>query len=133
MTTKEPLYSVPVSFRRMENLHIFFWLFKDISWCMIWKPLGIAMIFPTLIIAIIIAIRTRHIVSELCHNLAIIVWIAANSYWMIAEFLHFDENIVTGDITYKHLAVIPFAIGIVVLLYYYLWWKPGNKDAIETM
>ena len=52
---------------------------------------------------------------------------------MIAEFLHFDENIVTGDITYKHLAVIPFAIGIVVLLYYYLWWKPGNKDAIETM
>jgi hypothetical protein len=133
MPQQESLYSIPVSFRRMENLHIFFWLFKDISWCMVWKPLGVAMIFPTLIIAIVIAIRTRHIVSELCHNIAIVLWITANSYWMIAEFLHFDENIITGDITYKHLAVIPFGIGIVVMLYYYLWWKPRNKDVIETM
>ena len=133
MPQNEPLYSIPVSFRRMENLHIFFWLFKDISWCLVWKPLGIAMIFPTLIIAIIIAIRTRHIVSELCHNVAIVLWITANSYWMIAEFLHFDENIITYEITYKHLAVVPFAIGILVMLYYYLWWKPRNKDVVETM
>lgn len=40
-------YSIPVAYRKMENLHIVFWLFKDIAWCMIWKPLGIAMIFPT--------------------------------------------------------------------------------------
>ncbi len=133
MAQNEPLYSIPVSFRRMENLHIFFWLFKDISWCMLWKPLGIAMIFPTLIIAIVISIRTRHIVSELCHNIAIVLWIFANSYWMIAEFLHFDENIVTSEVTYKHLAVIPFAIGIVIMLYYYLWWKPRNKNVMETM
>jgi hypothetical protein len=133
MPQQEQQYSIPVSFRRMENLHIFFWLFKDISWCMVWKPLGIAMIFPTLIIAIIISIRTKHLVSELCHNIAIVLWITANSYWMIAEFLHFDENVVTGDITYKHLAVIPFAIGIIVMLYYYLWWKPRNKDVVETM
>jgi hypothetical protein len=133
MPQQESLYSIPVSFRRMENLHIFFWLCKDISWCMVWKPLGIAMIFPTLIIAIIIAIRTRHLVSELCHNVAIVLWITANSYWMIAEFLHFDENIITGNITYKHLAVVPFAIGIIVMLYYYLWWNPRNKDVVETM
>lgn len=133
MPQQESMYSIPVSFRRMENLHIFFWLFKDISWCMLWKPLGIAMIFPTLIIAIVISIRTRHIISELCHNIAIVLWIAANSYWMIAEFLHFDENIIIGDITCKHLAVIPFAIGIIIMLYYYLWWKPRNKDVIETM
>lgn len=133
MPQQESMYSIPVSFRRMENLHIFFWLFKDISWCMLWKPLGIAMIFPTLIIAIVISIRTRHIISELCHNIAIVLWIAANSYWMIAEFLHFDENIIIGYITCKHLAVIPFAIGIIIMLYYYLWWKPRNKDVIETM
>ena len=133
MPQQESQYSIPVSFRRMENLHIFFWLFKDISWCMLWKPLGVAMIFPTLIIAIIISIRTRNIVSELCHNIAIVLWITPNSYWMIAEFLYFDEDIITGNITYKHLAVIPFAIGIVVMLYYYVWWKPRNKDVIETM
>jgi hypothetical protein len=133
MPQNETLYSIPVSFRRMENLHIFFWLFKDISWCMVWKPLGIIMIFPTLIIAVIIAIRTRHMVSELCHNAAIVLWITANSYWMIAEFLHFDEDIITSNITYKHLAVIPFAIGIIIMLYYYLWWKPRNKEIVESM
>jgi len=133
MPQNEPQYSIPVSFRKMENLHIFFWLLKDISWCMVWKPLGVAMIFPTLIIAIVIAIRTRHIVSELCHNIAVVLWITANSYWMIAEFLAFDENIVTADVTYKHLAVIPFALGIIIMLYYYLWWRPKNKDVIEQM
>lgn len=114
-------------------MHIVFWLFKDISWCLIWKPLGIAMIFPTLIIAIVITIRTRAMVSELCHNLAIVFWITANAYWMISEFLHFDALIVSGSIAYKHVAVIPFAMGIVVLLYYYLYWKPRHKNAIETL
>ena len=117
----------------MENLHIVFWLFKDISWCMIWRPLGIAMIFPTLIIAIVIAWRTRQYMSELCHNLAITVWIAANSYWMISEFFHFDALIVIGSITYKHLAVIPFVLGILILAFYYLYWKPNNKTEHETM
>jgi prepilin signal peptidase PulO-like enzyme (type II secretory pathway) len=127
------LYSIPISYRKMENLHIVFWLLKDISWCLIWRPLGIIMIFPTLIISIIIAWRTRQFMSELCHNLAITVWITANSYWMISEFLHFESVIVTGSITYKHLAVIPFVMGVLILAYYYLYYKPNHKDAMETM
>ena len=126
-------YSIPIRYRKMENLHIVFWLFKDISWCMIWRPLGIAMIFPTLIIAIIIAFRTRQIVSEVCHNVAIVFWISANAYWMISEFFHFDAMTFYGDITYKYLAIIPFTVGILTLAYYYLLWKPTHKDVIETM
>lgn len=126
-------YSIPLRYRRMENLHIVFWLFKDISWCMIWKPLGIAMVFPTLIIAIIITIRTRKFTSEICHNLAIVFWITANSYWMISEFFEFDELPVYGDITYKYVAIIPFAIGILLLAYYYLLWRPTHKQAAKTM
>lgn len=126
-------YMIPLRYRKMENLHIVFWLFKDISWCMIWKPLGIAMIFPTLIIAIVITLRTRQLMSEVCHNLAIVVWITANSYWMISEFLHFDTNPLFGEYTLKHLAIIPFVMGIAVLGYYYLWWRPKHRDAVETM
>ena len=125
-------YVIPLRYRKMENLHIVFWLFKDISWCMIWKPLGIAMIFPTLIIAIVIMLRTRQYMSEVCHNLAIVVWISANSYWMISEFLHFDTNPLFGEYTYKHLAIIPFMVGIIILGYYYLWWQPRNKDAADS-
>ena len=129
----EQTYNIPIRYRKMENLHIVFWLFKDISWCMIWRPLGIAMIFPTLIIAIVIAWRTRQYMSERCHNIAITVWIVANSYWMISEFFHFDTIVVYGNITYKYLAIIPFSIGILLLAYYYLVWKPMHKNIVETM
>ena len=126
-------YSIPLKYRRMENLHIVFWLFKDIGWCLVWKPLVIVMIFPTLIISIIIAYRTKEMVSELCHNLAITFWISANSYWMISEFMKFDALPVYGGITYKHLALIPFFMGVFCLVYYYAIWQPRHPNEIETM
>jgi len=126
-------YTIPLSYRKMENMHIVFWLLKDISWCMIWRPLGIAMIFPTLIVSIVIAYRTRDLVSELCHNVAISFWITANAYWMVSEFFHFDADTVWEAITYKHLAIIPFGIGLLLLMYYYIWWKPRHRAEEETM
>src|SRR6478672_10113376 len=85
-------FTIPLRYRRMENLHILFWLLKDISWCMVWRPLGLAMIFPTMIFAVIITIRTRHFISEFYHNLAVVCWITANSYWMVSEFFVFDSD-----------------------------------------
>jgi hypothetical protein len=133
MSTQKPQYQIPIKYRKMENLHIVFWLFKDVAWCMIWRPLGIAMIFPTLLIAIIIAWRTRQLMSELCHNLAITVWIMANSYWMMSEFAGFDTKHLYGDFTYKHLAIIPFSLGLLCLGFYYFIWKPSHKEELETM
>jgi hypothetical protein len=120
-------YIIPLRYRKMENLHIVFWLFKDVAWCLGFAVVGITMIFPTLIIALVISWRTRHIVAELCHNLAITVWISANSYWMVSEFLGFDDKILFGDYTYKHLALLPFVTGILILAFYYLIWKPRHK------
>ena len=118
--SKEPLYEIPSRYRKMENMHIVFWLVKDVSWCMIWKVLGIAMIVPTLTIAILIAWRTREIKAELAHNLAVIFWISANAYWMISEFLRFDTMPVWRQFEGKHLALIPFTIGVLILANYYL-------------
>ncbi|MDB5201761.1 MAG: hypothetical protein JWQ27_1170 [Ferruginibacter sp.] len=130
---EEQLYRIPIKYRRMENLHIVFWLFKDIAWCMVWEPLGLAMILPTLIIAIVIAWRTRQYMSELCHNLAVVCWIFANSYWMVSEFFVFDSYPVWGDYSFKDLSIIPFAAGILILAFYYIWYKPRHKEAVETM
>lgn len=121
-------YTIPLAYRRMENLHIVFWLFKDVAWCMGFALLGTTMIVPTLLISIVIAYRTRKYVSELCHNLAITLWIGANSFWMISEFFQFDHLVVWGAVEYKHLALVPFTAGILVLAYYYLYWKPRNKN-----
>jgi hypothetical protein len=129
----EPLYQIPARYRKMENMHIIFWLFKDISWCMIWKVLGIAMIVPTLLISIVIAWRTRSMKSELAHNLAVSLWITANSLWMITEFFGFDETPVWRSFEGRHLALIPFIIGVLILLYYYLFQRKEEKVQVATL
>ena len=134
----DSLYSIPVRYRKMENMHIVFWLLKDISWCMIWKTLGIAMIIPTLTIAIVIAWRTRDIKAELAHNLAVAFWISANSLWMISEFFAFDQMVVWKEFTGKHLALVPFITGAMILLYYYVVQRPRelkgkSESAVSTM
>ena len=60
----KPIYSIPLRYRKMENLHIVFWLFKDLAWCMIWKPLGITMIFPTLLVSILIKWRVCQVIRK---------------------------------------------------------------------
>jgi hypothetical protein len=119
----QELYTVPAKFRSLENLHILFWLVKDMSWCIGIKPLGIAMIFPTLIVAIYITWKNREYMSELTHNLAIALWIMANSMWMTFEFTNTDAYL-------KKYCLIPFSLGLVILLYYYLIYVPMKKTSV---
>jgi hypothetical protein len=111
---------VPAKFRSLENLHILFWLLKDISWCILFRPLGIAMIFPTLLVAIYITWKNRFVFSELTHNLAITFWIMANSMWMIFEFAD-------RDLELKKYCLVPFGIGLAILLYYYMVYAPLQR------
>ena len=97
--------------RQFENFHITLWLLKDMSWLMGWKSLGIFMIIPTLVFAIFIAWKAKRSTSDLFHNLAVVFWIIANSFWMVTEFLHKDEL--------RIFAIIPFAIGLALVTSYY--------------
>ena len=119
------VYAVPAKFRSMENMHILFWLIKDICWCLSFRPLGIAMIFPTLFIAVWIMWKNRSIASELFHNISIVLWITANSMWMVAEFMEVDEQV-------KPYCLIPFSLGILLLLFYYLIYSPAKRRKIES-
>lgn len=130
---KESAYSIPARYRRMENLHIVFWLFKDISWCMGWRELGVVMVVPTLAVAIYISYRTRKIKSELAHNLAVTFWISANSYWMISEFFGFDEMPVWNGFEGKHIAMIPFLIGVFILGWYYIFYRQKEKTDAKVV
>jgi len=115
----EAVYTIPLSHRRTENLHIVFWLMKDISWCMLWRALGIFMIAPTLGAAIFITWRARRHRTDFAHNLAVVFWITANAWWMIAEFFEFDETILWHGISGRQFAMIPFVCGALVLVVYY--------------
>ena len=123
---EKDVYAIPARYRRIENLHILFWLIKDTCWCLNFKWLGIAMVFPTLLVAILICWRTRRIVAEFTHNLAVIFWISANSLWMITEFFNWgDES--------RYYALIPFGLGLIVLVYYYAIYTPMNYRKLKTV
>jgi hypothetical protein len=128
---KEKIYYIPARFRKIENLHILFWLMKDVCWAMNFKELGMLMIVQTMTVAIIILFQTRHILSEFIHNLAVVFWIVANCTWMIGEFWGIDENLI-GNIGLRQLAIVPFGLGLVVLLYYYIF-LAHKKEFQEKM
>jgi hypothetical protein len=100
------------SIRNFENFHILLWLLKDLCWVILWKPLGIFMIVPTLIFAIYITYLNRKDKAELAHNLAVCFWICANSVWMIGEFYYDDST--------RPYAIIFFLAGLAMMLLYYV-------------
>jgi hypothetical protein len=112
--------AIPDKIRKIENLHILFWLGKDLCWCMVWKPLGMIMIVPTLSLCLFTTWKMRNDLTELYHNIAVLLWIIANSYWMSSEFFGFDEKLLVSTISGKDLAIIPFGLGILILVYFYL-------------
>ena len=118
------LYSIPEKYRKMENLHILFWLVKDTCWCLNYKWLGIVMVFPTLLVAFLICWRTRHLISEFTHNLAIIFWISANSLWMISEFFEWGDE-------FRYWSLIPFGCGLLPLIFYYGYYLPFREKRLS--
>jgi hypothetical protein len=107
--------------RRYENLHIAFWLVKDACWCLLFKPLGIMMIVPTLYVALDILWRTRKVQADFYHNLAISLWITANGIWMTGEFFFHDSL--------RPYAMIFFGMGLTVLAWYYLFLNKRITEA----
>jgi hypothetical protein len=114
----EKVYYIPARFRRVENMHILFWLIKDACWALNLKYMALFMIIPTMAVAILITWQTRYIISEFLHNLAVILWITANCTWMIGEFYGWDENLI-GPYGLRQFSLIPFILGLLVLFYYY--------------
>ena len=96
---------------RFDNVHVLLWLIKDTCWMLEWRVLGTAMVVPTIVVALILAIKSRaeHVFWI---NLAICFWITANSYWMLCEFAGHEEL--------KNFAGIPFALGFLAVSVFYL-------------
>ena len=85
---------------------------------MVLRPVGVFMIAPTLGIAIYIMWRSRRHRAELFHNLAVVIWISANSLWMIGEFYGLELR------PYAVMLFIAGAIAACRLLYILLSQRP---------
>src|SRR5437867_7094469 len=98
-------------YRHYENFHIVLWLMKDLFWCTLSKTMGVVMITPTILAAIYITWLNRQDKAERLHNLAVVMWISANSIWMIGEFYYEDS--------FRNYALIFFIAGLFFAGYYY--------------
>jgi len=47
-TVDQDVYAIPRKFRFAENMHIVFWLVKDMSWALKLQALGVTMFVTTL-------------------------------------------------------------------------------------
>jgi hypothetical protein len=72
--------------RKTENLHVVFWLFKDMCWMMEYKTAGALLILPTLAMAFYVLYLSKNKLDLIIVNVAIIFWICANSAWMLSDF-----------------------------------------------
>lgn len=118
--TKEKVEVKTKSYRWLENIHIVLWLIKDTCWALVWKPGAIAMILPTVSVAIYLLYRSKRNKTELYHNAAVCMWIIANSTWMLGEFMNKEL---------RPVAVVLFGIGLGILaIYYSIYFK---KDRIS--
>ncbi len=106
--------------KKLENIHVFFWLLKDLSWCLVYEKLGVIMIIPTVIIAVIVAIKSYNKPSEFIHNVSILLWILANSIWMLTEFYEMEHDFFSTSLNGKYIATYFFAVGIIILLFHYI-------------
>ncbi|MFN5709544.1 MAG: hypothetical protein ACK493_05015 [Planctomycetota bacterium] len=113
-TVDQDVYAIPRKFRFAENMHIVFWLVKDMSWALKLQALGVTMFVPTLFLSLMITWQTRSIRSELFHNLAVTCWIIANGFWMICEFFWEDLDYL------RYYTAFPFSLGLLCVLYYYV-------------
>lgn len=109
--------------RSIENLHIMLWLLKDLCWVMSWHLAGVIMIMPTLGVAIWITWRCRGDIGELLHSAAVVLWITANSIWMVGEFFWQDHT--------RHLATVFFVLGLACVAWYYLVVLPRKTRTQE--
>lgn len=89
-----------------DNLHILLWLLKDISWMLKWKIFGIIMIFPTITMAVLILKNKQKEKAELLPDWAVLLWIMANSIWMISEFY---------DLKIEWIPTIFFVMGLLTI------------------
>jgi hypothetical protein len=94
---------------------------KDTCWMLQWRILGVAMIIPTVLVALIITVKSwREKDDEFWINLAVLFWISGNSYWMLCEFF-FHEDI-------KNYAGLAFVAGMISVAYFYIK-RLSNKNS----
>lgn len=86
-------WSFYLSERGLDNIHIYFWITKDLCWVQSWFFAGIAIGSTACLYALLLAFRAiywQRNISLFWIKIAEFLWLFANFWWMIGE-LHDDH------------------------------------------
>ena len=107
------------SLRANENMHVVLWLLKDLCWLMEYRVAGLVMVAPTVAMAVHIAWRSRKDQQDFFQALAVILWILANSTWMLGDFFFGGRG--------HGVAQALFLTGLGILGFYYVVLAPSIR------
>ena len=82
------------TWREYENIHIVFWLGKDVAWINLIPSMWVIFLVPTFGIAwdmVFVTFWKKHLMVDHAHNLAILFWVMANALWAGGEI--FDPDV----------------------------------------
>lgn len=88
-------HKVVGSWRDYENVHVLFWLGKDIAWNGGYQALWVMFAVPTTLIAlefVLVTFLTKQTFIDHMHYLAQLLWVSANLVWAIGELWHLDSD-----------------------------------------
>ena len=67
---------------KINTMHVFFWLVKDMCWCLHLTALATLMVFPTVSLTGYILFTQKESREE---NLILTCWVMMNVFWMLHE------------------------------------------------
>ena len=79
------------TWREYENIHILFWLGKDVAWINLIPSMWVIFLVPTFGIAwdmVFVTFWKKHLMIDHAHNVTILIWVMANAIWAGDIALH---------------------------------------------
>ena len=121
-----------LSERGLDNIHIYFWITKDLCWVQSWFIAGVIIGSMACLYALFLTFRAaiwRKSISEFWIKMSEFMWLFSNFWWMIGElhddhhgyFEDHDKSIVDE---YTHQAGIMFIATLIWISLYYIILKP---------
>lgn len=109
MNSEELFFSV----RHIENIHIYFWILKDLGWLLDNPYVSITFgILSLLILMILFYINTNY--EELYFICVTFIWLFSNFIWMVGDVLQYDTKV------YQFICSCGMTLGICLIACYYV-------------
>lgn len=91
----KPRFAYFKNFRQYENVHMYFWIAKDLSWNQSNKLMWLLFLGPTLFLSadyIFLSLLRKNATIDTVHFLSGFIWVIGNSIWAFGELFYSSQD-----------------------------------------